>query len=292
MVELAQIGLMALRHAGNLKMPDPPGRQVLANFHGHIALDDLAMVEVHLHLEVVRPHGLHDAMGLVLPVEEKAGDIAGVDGLDEHIPTGRLGLGACPGQVLQVGGLMLRTGFALRQQTGHDMDAGAIEGLGVFQRERKTRTKFGFAPRNAGAAPTPRGPSGLDARGIGAARRGIEEHLLQAPVLQSGLNLGSVESVRKQVLDRFKAVLGRGLKTIEERHFAVHHGEVGGKSGHGGVPWFTSGPRSAPAMIESGFRPAAWPRVGGARVARFLPTPRARPWPGRGLRARRWGPSG
>ena len=59
---------MALWNSRNLQMRDPPARQVMANFVFHIALHNLAVVEVKLNFEVGCANLLHQRMGRVLVV--------------------------------------------------------------------------------------------------------------------------------------------------------------------------------------------------------------------------------
>src|SRR5436190_24031557 len=47
-VQLAEVGLMPLGHAGDLQVADAAGGQVAAQPHRDVAFDDLAVVEVHL----------------------------------------------------------------------------------------------------------------------------------------------------------------------------------------------------------------------------------------------------
>ena len=76
---------MAHGHASDLEVPDPSRRQVLANLHRHVAFHDLAVVQIHLHLDIVHPNALHDLMRLRLVVQKESGDITGVDRLNQHI---------------------------------------------------------------------------------------------------------------------------------------------------------------------------------------------------------------
>src|SRR5258708_13202218 len=89
-VDLADRGLVALRHAGDLHMPDIA--DIAANLRRHVALDDLAVVQVHLHLEVRLPDLLADGMSFVLTVQEVARPVPGIDRLDEqgYAPLGGL----------------------------------------------------------------------------------------------------------------------------------------------------------------------------------------------------------
>ena len=75
-VHLAGVGLVPLGHAGDLQVADAAGGQVRAQLHRQVALDDLAVVEVHLHLEVGRADLGQHGVRLVLAVEEVARDVA------------------------------------------------------------------------------------------------------------------------------------------------------------------------------------------------------------------------
>ena len=80
MMKFADVGFMALRHAGDLKMAHTPGGQIGRDLAGDIALDDLAVVEVHLHLHIGLADFFDDGMRVSLPVQEKMGNVAGIDG--------------------------------------------------------------------------------------------------------------------------------------------------------------------------------------------------------------------
>ena len=62
------IGFVAIGYTGDLKVPNRAERQVLADFRGHVAFDDLAVVQVHLHLEVGSAYVGNDFVGVVLAV--------------------------------------------------------------------------------------------------------------------------------------------------------------------------------------------------------------------------------
>ena len=85
MIELAKVRLEALGHAGNLEVPDPASGQVLADLHCHITLDNLAVVQIELNLDVVGADLIHQLVRIVLAVQEKAGDVARVDRLQQQV---------------------------------------------------------------------------------------------------------------------------------------------------------------------------------------------------------------
>src|SRR5512140_103048 len=84
-VQLANIRFMALGHPGQLEVADMSGRQVLPDLHRHIALDDLAVVQVHLHLEVGGAYLSDEGVRGILPIEVEARNVAGVDRLDQQV---------------------------------------------------------------------------------------------------------------------------------------------------------------------------------------------------------------
>jgi hypothetical protein len=48
-----------------------------------VALDDLAVVEIHLDLDIGRGNAGQQGVGLVLAAQEEAGHVAAVDGLQQ-----------------------------------------------------------------------------------------------------------------------------------------------------------------------------------------------------------------
>ena len=124
---------MPLGHAGDLEVTDLAGGQVLADFHGHVAFDNLAVVQVHLHLQIGGTDGRHDLMGMVLPVEKKPGHIARVDGLDQHVAPAAGGQLGSPAQIGHVQGLQFFTRLTFGHQAGHQVNARAVECVGIVQ---------------------------------------------------------------------------------------------------------------------------------------------------------------
>ena len=78
------------RHARRVQMADVAGRQIEAQLLREVAFDDLAVVQVHLDLEVPRADLGDRRMRVVLAIEEEARHVARVDRLDHnvnHCPT-------------------------------------------------------------------------------------------------------------------------------------------------------------------------------------------------------------
>ena len=147
------------------------------------------MVQVELHLQVGRAHRLHDGVGLVLAVQEEAGDVAGVDRLDQHLHAVRRGLLRRPGQVGQVAVAQRGAVGAGGHQAGHHMDALAAQRRGVRQRlVEQAATELVHPVGQAGQATL---------AGVEVAGRGVEQRLRQAMLLQPRRQFGSRYRVRE-----------------------------------------------------------------------------------------------
>ena len=100
---------MPVGHACNLDVAHIAGGQVLAQLHRQIAFHNLAVVQVHLHLEVGRARVGNHLVRVVLAVQEKAGNVALVDRLDQHFDALPRRLGGGPTQSADVGGIQAAT---------------------------------------------------------------------------------------------------------------------------------------------------------------------------------------
>jgi hypothetical protein len=60
----------------------------------------------------------------------------------------------------------------------------------------------------------------------------IEEHLSQPKVAQARRDRLGRKVIRKQELDRLKAVSGSRVEPVKKIVLTVHHGQVGSESGH------------------------------------------------------------
>jgi len=165
--------------------------EVLADFHRHVALDDLAVVQVHLHQQVRCADFAHDFMRMVLPVQKVAGNVAGIDRFDQDLHAGAGRLLASPGEVLEVGGAVRGAVRALGQQARHQVHAPAAQRLGVGQRRLShAGAKLRLASGQAGQAAFAFVP---------VARRAVEQRLRKAVGLQLLRNLGLVERVELMI---------------------------------------------------------------------------------------------
>ena len=232
-MQLAPIRLVPLRHARHLDVAHAPRGQVGAQLGGHITLHDLAVVQVHLHLQVGRRHGLHQAVGLVLGLQKIARHVAPIDRRNQHLhPHVSRGLRR-PAQVF-VG--RADQGFArqrVRHQAGHDVDPRAAQHLGVVQALPDAFAKVGLFPGHAQAAAPPGLPGLGHLRQISASGRGVEQHLLQAMLRQLLRQLLGRVGIGKQVFHRPETVPGGRTEAGQERQLGVHQREVGGTAGHG-----------------------------------------------------------
>ena len=230
MLQFALVGLMAVGHAGDLDVTHPAAArfaQVLAQLHRHVTLDDLAVVQVHLYLQIGRADGLHHGMRLVLAVQKEARDVAGVDRLDLHRHTLRRGLLRGPGQVGQVAVLQRLAGHTGRRQASHHMHPAAAQRLGIGQ---------GLLDKAAAELVDAVGQAGQAAlAGLEVAGRRVEQCLHQAVLLQLRGQVGRRDGIGKQVLDGVEAIGRSGRKAVDEGVLGVHHRQVGGKTGHGGL---------------------------------------------------------
>jgi len=104
------------------------------------------------------------------------------------------------------------------------MNARAVQCGGIVQSLGQTSSKLRLSPGQAGQATLASRP---------VARRGVEQHLLQAVAFQLGRDVGRRVIIGKQVLHRPKAIPRRSGKTRHEGQLLVQEGQVGGKIWHG-----------------------------------------------------------
>jgi hypothetical protein len=91
-------------------------------------------------------------MGIVLAVEEVAGNVARVDRLDQQVDVGVGGLLRRPLEVLQVGRPERLARAAGGHQPGHHVDPGTGEDGGVLEGAVDAAAKLGLAAGQAGQA--------------------------------------------------------------------------------------------------------------------------------------------
>jgi len=204
-------------NAGDLHMRDA-GQEPL-DLARDVALDDLAVVEIHLHAERGRAHRAADRVRLVLTVQEIARNVAGVDRLDgQRAPTfARDGRGAP-----EIGHIRREVGTVI-DPPRHRVQARTIEDLGIVERALEGGVEFALAPGKGGKA-------ALAARFV--ARRQVEQHDPHARATRRGGDgLGGM-FVGEQELDRAEPVGGGGGESVEERPFLIEEGQIGGEIRH------------------------------------------------------------
>lgn len=117
---------------------------------------------------------------------------------------------------------------ALGADAGQAVDLGVAQDLGIGDGQIDPGAEFRDPVGQAGDATLALGP---------VAGRQVEQHLGQAVGVELGLDLGRAELIGKQVLDPAEAGIGGSLETGEEVLFGEQHGQVGGKTRHGGLLW-------------------------------------------------------
>ena len=219
---------MSVWHAGDLHMAD--ACNVRLDTPRQIALDDLAVVEVHLHFQVVQAgRGAHlgaHRMRLGLMIEEVARDVARVDGLDHQRHAGRARLLDRPGQVVAIGRCSPGTIRARGQQSGQHMQGRALQRDSVVECLQQAVAKQRFATGHGGKASLPQRP---------VARRDIAQHHLQPLRTRLCCQRGGGQCIGKQHLHAAKAIFGRGGEALEHGVFGVEEGQIGSEVGHGAM---------------------------------------------------------
>ena len=155
-------------------------RQVLFHALDHITFRDLAMVKIELHAELFGAHGGDDGRRLIRGVQEKARNIAMIDGFNDGL---HAHLGAFFRRIGQVRAInrrecIMRDPFGL--EAGHNVQPWAGKDSCVFQGELDAFPKGGLLARDGGHAAFPLAE---------IPRRRVEQHLLQAIILEPRGNL-------------------------------------------------------------------------------------------------------
>ena len=195
-----------------------------ADLRRQVAFHDLAVVQVHLHLQVRRADALDDRVRVGLGVQQVAGEVARVDRLDQRVEPVIAQTLRGPGDVVDVG-LALRDALALAPTRPAIRCTRGQPSAFAYSIARSTpRRNSSCRPGRAGDTPLPAGP---------VPRRCIDQHLLQAVPVEFVADRRRAELVGELALDRLEAVGGAGAETLEERHLVVHHRQVGGEMRHG-----------------------------------------------------------
>ncbi len=221
-VDLALVRLVAIGNAGDLDVANVA--DMLPQRDGKVSVNDLGMVEVHLYFQVGCIHLFPDGVGFGLGIEEIAGDVAAVDGLDEQLDAV---CGQRRGSVAQIGdidGPMPAALGARRQQAGHGVEAPCAERFGAFEGADDAGAELVLATGQGGQTPF---------AGCPVAGRQVEEDVVEAGLFQPAGDVGHRMVVGKEELDGLEARLRSRGEALRKRNFIEHHGEVGGKFWHG-----------------------------------------------------------
>ena len=117
-------------------------RQVLLQGRCELAFGALRVIDVVLHEGVVGADLVEDGDGLIGPVQVEAGDVIGVDRLDQQAQVVLLQLAGGKAQVLDEGATQIALGDAGRLLAGEAVELTDAERLGVFDRTTHAFPKF------------------------------------------------------------------------------------------------------------------------------------------------------
>ena len=118
---------------------------------------------------------------------------------------------------------------AFRHDTGHHVHGRACQRNGILQCLVDIATGIGFATGQGGKPPFAR---------CGITGSSVEQHLLQAVLIEQRFQLGGGIVIRPQVFNIAESGSGGCGETLREGALGEHHGEVGCKFGHGYFPRF------------------------------------------------------
>ena len=204
----------------------PDNRHHLAQPHGDVAMNDLAVIDVELQFQV-RDLQFGDQVAREAKIVEKiARHVACVDRLDHDVEA--VGREELRGPRHRFVELFDRPRIAAIGDARHQMqplDAGCLR---VRQRRLKASLQIVEAIRQRGKA---------FFAGVPIARRQVEQRLRQAVAFQPFADGICRMVIGKQEFDGRKARVGRRVEAVEERDFGEHHGEIGGKSRHRTSPF-------------------------------------------------------
>ncbi len=223
-VDLASARLVTPGVVGQLDVGD--ARQVLLHRRGQLAFHALHVIDVVLQEQVVAAHLVHKGQRLRRAVQVKAGNVEGVDRLDQQTDA----VGAkLPGGVTQVadqGGAQHGGVGACRGLARQTVDLGDAQRSGVFDGAGHALAEFIHPVGQAGDAALARIP---------VARGQVVQHDLHTGLQRGVAHLLRGVGVGKEEFHRLETGFGGSFKTVDERLFGEEHGEVGGKLRHVGV---------------------------------------------------------
>ena len=228
-------------------------RQVRAQGAGQLSLHPLRVVDVVQQEQVVCAHFIEDGQRLARAVDEEAGHVEMVDGLQQH-PHALLACSVgCKPQVAHQRVMRLGCAYVGGRDTCHAMQLWRAQRGGIVQGLGHTGAELVDAVGQCSQPPVARSP---------VSGGHVVQHQLQLVVLQALGDFLWREVVGKQKFNGLEARARSGGKAVQEGQLGVKHGEVGGKFRHGFFHWFArvfsrANPRS-PALAARGSR---WPRT-------------------------------
>ena len=216
---------------------------------GQLAFRALGMVDVVLHKGIGGVHFIQNVQRLVRAVQVEAGNVEGIDGLDQQAQLGHLERRCGKAQVVHQGAAQGGGIHASGRLAHQAVELGHAQRVGIGHRLGHASAELVYPAGVAGDAALARIP---------VARRQVVQNNLQAGGIEPLLDLFDGMGVRKQKLHGLKAGLGGALKAIEKRHFGKQHAEVGSKTGHGVSP-IKKGTINPAAQGRLGHRPCRPP---------------------------------
>src|SRR5665213_571302 len=220
-VDLAGAGFVAAGIVGELHMAN--AGKVLSQRRCDIALHHLHVIDVVLDEQIVRSDIGDDLNGLLGPAQEEAGNVAGVDRLDQK-PNTLAGKGVRrESQIPQQHFIQFKTVCVDGRDADQAIELTAIQGFGVIDGTPHAIAEFVDPIRKDGEAPLAGAP---------IARGEIVQDLGQSMLLQLLAQHRLFEIIGEQIFHAAEAGgLGRG-ETVEERQLVEEHREIGGKFRH------------------------------------------------------------
>src|ERR1700682_3314178 len=205
-------------------------RHHFAQPHGHVAMDDLAVIDITLKFQLGDLKFDDQVAREAKIVEEVAGHVARIDRLDHDVEA--MGLKKLGGPYHRLVKRRHGLRIAALGNAGHQMQAFDAGRLRIGQRRLNTLLQVGKTIRQRRKT--------LFA-GVPIAWRQVEQRLGQAVAAQPLANGLRGMFIGKQEFNGRESRPGRFGKAVEEWHFVEHHAEIGGETGHRLSSFFVHG---------------------------------------------------
>ena len=155
--------------------------------------------------------------GLFRVGQKEAGNVAGIDGLDQQLDACRLQFLRRKGQVFDKDGFERGMVDALRGDARQTIDLAAVQRLCVVDGLVDASAELVDPVRQDGNSALTLGP---------VAGRQVEQNLRQAILLELCRNRFGLVIVRRDILDALKTRVGSGVKAMKEIMLAEEHGKI------------------------------------------------------------------